>query len=180
MGSRTWVKLYCDKWLEGTIREESPLVRAVFIDLLTLAGSGIYGDTGEIKLQGGVGLSDEQVASILHLSRQQWVAARDRLIKTERIALKQGGITGMPTPKRGDAPLLNCSKLALKHGKSAPIISISNWGRYQSEYERQKPYRSNQKLQPIVTTDSYAGDRDRDIRERKVTTSGKSWEVVNP
>ena len=174
MGSRTWVKVYCNKWLEGTIRQESPLVRAVFIDLLTLAGSGSYGDNGEIKLPNEVGLSNAQIASILNLSRQQWVTARDSLIKRERITLKQGGII------RSDSSLA-CQKAAPKHNKCPPIINISNWGRYQSEYERQKSYRSNKKLQPKVTTDSYMGDRDRDRdkKEVKVTKTGKSWKVVN-
>ena len=122
MGSRTWVKLYCSKWLEGTIRHETPLVRAVFIDLLALAGSGVYGDSGEIKLPNGVGLSDKQLKTILRLTNQQWVAARLQLQKTDRIRINTGG-----------------------------VISISNWHRYQSEYERQKPYRSNLKLQPKVT-----------------------------
>lgn len=148
MGGRTWVKVYCDKWLEGTIRQESPLVRAVFIDLLALAGSGSYGDSGEIKLPNGVGLSDKQLKTILQLTRQQWVAARLALQKSDRIRINSMG-----------------------------VITISNWGRYQSEYERQKPYRSNQKLQLKVTTESYTGDRDRD-RDKKVTT-GKSWKVVN-
>ena len=46
MTSRTWIKVYCDKWLSGTIREEQPDVRSVWIDLLTLAGSGQFGDIG--------------------------------------------------------------------------------------------------------------------------------------
>lgn len=149
MGSRTWVKIYCAKWLEGTIREESLLVRAVFIDLLALAGSGSYGDSGEIKLPNEVGLSDKQLKTILQLTRQQWVAARVALEKADRIRINSSG-----------------------------VIIITNWGRYQSEYERQKPYRSNQKLQPKVTTKSYTGDRDRDNKENKVTT-GKTWKSVN-
>ena len=150
MGSRTWIKLYCNKWLEGSIREESPLVRAVFIDLLALAGSGLYGDVGEIKLQGGVGLSTNQLKTILHLTQQQWVATRDRLLKTDRIRINSRG-----------------------------VISISNWGRYQSEYARQKPYRSNLKLHPEVTPRSYTGEREGE-REGKVTKiGGRKYKVVN-
>lgn len=138
MGNRTWIKVHCDKWIEGTIREESPLVRSVFIDLIALAGSGMYGDKGEIKLQNDVGLTDKQLRLILHLTKQQWVAARNKLLKTERIAIDTDG-----------------------------VISICNWGKYQSEYERQKTYRSNQKLQVEVTGKSYIGERERDIRERE-------------
>ena len=130
MASRTWVKLYCHKWLEGTIREETPAVRGIFVDLLALAGDGLYGDSGEIGLQGGVGLSTNQLKSILHLTHQQWVGARDRLLKTDRILINSRG-----------------------------VISITNWGRYQSEYERQKPFRSNSKLQAEVISRSYTGDK---------------------
>ena len=64
MASRTWFKAYADKWLSGTIREETPAVRAIFIDILTLAASGEYGDTGIISLQNGVGLTNSQYQKI--------------------------------------------------------------------------------------------------------------------
>jgi len=147
MTSRTWVKIYCDNWLTGTLRGETPSLRGIWADLLALAGSGKYGDTGEIKLQNDVGLTDLQLQKLLNLSRKVWQKAKKRLILTERIAIN-----------------------------SRNIITILNWKKYQSEYERQKPHR-NLKLQPIVTNDSYTGDRDRDIRERKVT--GKSYKLVN-
>lgn len=148
MSSRTWIKLYCDKWLEGSIRDEAPDVRAIFIDLLALAGSGKYGDTGEIKLQNGVGFSTIQLRNLLKTSYFLLKKALKQLQNSNRISINQAG-----------------------------VITIVNWKKYQSEYERQKPYR-NQKLQAIVTTDSYKGDGDIDMKERKVTT-GKSWKVVN-
>lgn len=112
MGSRTWFKVYCNSWLEGTIRKEMPEVRAVWIDLLALAGSGQYGDTGEIKLSNGVGFTDAQIAGILHISVRLWRRAKGRFIETDRIEV---------TPKGA--------------------IHIKNWTKYQSEYRRQKPYR---------------------------------------
>ena len=140
MTSRTWVKIYCDNWLTGTLRGETPALRGIWADLLALAGSGKYGDTGEIKLQNDVGLTDLQLQKLLNLSRKVWQKARKRLILTERIAIN-----------------------------SRNVITILNWKKYQSEYERQKPHR-NSKLQPIVTTDSYTGERDK--RE-------KSYKLVN-
>jgi hypothetical protein len=112
MGSRTWIKVYCNKWLEGTLREETPAIRSVWIDLLALAGDGQYGDTGEIKLTNGVSFTDKQIAEILHIPTSLWRRAKARFIETERIKV---------TPKG--------------------VISIINWTKYQSEYERQKPYR---------------------------------------
>ena len=149
MTSRTWVKLYCDQWLSGSLREETPELRGIWADLLALAGSGKYGDTGRISLQNDVGLSDSQFGKLLKITKYQWQKAKKRLILTERIAVN-----------------------------SANVVTIINWKKYQSEYERQKPYR-HQKLQAKVTTDSYTGDRDRDIRDEKVTKTGKSWKVVN-
>ena len=112
MGSRTWIKVYCDRWLEGTLRGESPDVRAVWIDLLTLAGGGRYGDSGEIKLTNGVGYSDKQICEILAIKRGVWKRAKQRLVETDRIKISPRG-----------------------------AISIVNWSKYQSEYERQKRYR---------------------------------------
>ncbi len=119
MGSRTWIKVYCNKWLEGTLREETSDVRGVWIDLLVLAGSGQYGDTGEIKLSNGVGFTDRQIAEILHISPALWRRAKARFIETGRIIMTPRG-----------------------------AISITNWSKYQSEYERQKPYRERKAESP--------------------------------
>lgn len=152
MSNRTWFKIYSDKWLGGTIREEAPEVRGIFVDLLALAATGEYGDSGIIALKNGVGMTDLQIQKMLSISKNQWQKAKKRLIFTERIAVND-----------------------------ANIIQILNWKKYQSEYERQKPYR--EKLQPKVTTEgyrnSYAGDRDiKDINREKVT-KGRSYKVVN-
>ena len=112
MTSRKWIKVYCNKWLSGTIRKETPDVRGVWIDLLTLAGSGQFGDIGEVKLSNGVGLTDSQIAEILHISRALWRKSKQRFLQSQRIEI---------TPKGA--------------------ISIANWSKYQSEYQRQKPYR---------------------------------------
>lgn len=111
MGSRTWIKIYCDKWLNGTIREESLDVRAVWVDLLVLAGSGKYGDSGEIKITDQIGFLDQQLADLLQISRQKWATIKKKLNETDRVIIKNGN-----------------------------IICIKNWARYQSEYERTRQY----------------------------------------
>lgn len=121
MASRTWIKIYCDNWLEGTISEESLALRGIWIGLLALAGSGKHGDTGLVMAINGVGFSDSMLAAMLKVTRQRWVYAKKTLQKTDRIAVDK-----------------------------ANVITIINWQKYQSEYKRQKPYR-NQKLQPKVT-----------------------------
>jgi hypothetical protein len=151
MGSRTWIKIHCDKWVSGTLREDAPDVRGVWIDLLALAGSGQCGDTGEIKLTNGVGFTNKQISEILQIKPALWRRAKERFLQTERIKISSKG-----------------------------AICITNWSKYQSEYNRQKPYRQpkedtstlepkspftnplekekeieSKKLQPEVTTRSY-------------------------
>jgi len=112
MGRRTWLKLYADAWLRGTLREETAETRGVWGDLLALAADSAYGDEGMIQLAPGVGLTDVQIEDILQLTKEEWGAAKPRLVVTDRIKVDDG----------------NC-------------IQIVNWKRYQSEYSRQKPYR---------------------------------------
>lgn len=153
MGSRTWIKIYCDKWLEGTIRDETLAVRAIWIDLLALAGSGRYGDIGEIKLGKDIGLFDSQIAAILEISNEIWLTTKQRLIMTERITVSKGN-----------------------------TITITNWTKYQSEYERVRRYTIKTTAQ---TTDEYHKenriDKNRiDInikegRDRRVTLIGVAY-----
>lgn len=120
MASRTWIKVYCDKWLDGTLRDEAPEIRGVWIDLLVLAGAGRYGDSGEVKLSNSVGLTDNQIADVLRIDLSLWQRAKKRFLITDRIKITAKG-----------------------------AISIINWSKYQSEYDRQKPYRESHKAAPI-------------------------------
>jgi len=117
MSSRKWIKVHCEKWVSGTIREEQPDVRSVWIDLLTLAGSGQFGDTGEIKISNGVGLTDTQITGILNIDKALWRKSKQRFLDSDRIEITEKG-----------------------------AIIIKNWSKYQSEYHRQKQYRSKRNL----------------------------------
>ena len=112
MTSRNWIKVHCNQWISGSLRQEQPDVRGVWIDLLTLAGSGQYGDIGEIKLPNGIGFTDAQIAEIIHISRPLWRKSKQRFLHSQRIKIAPRG-----------------------------AISIVNWSKYQSDYQRQKPYR---------------------------------------
>ena len=112
MGNRTWFKLYADKWMMGTIRQEPPEIRGIFVDLLALAASGQYGDIGEIRLINGIGLTDPQFQKLLNISKYLWRKAKKRLLESNRIAIDDKG-----------------------------AMRILNWKKYQSDYNRQKPYR---------------------------------------
>lgn len=126
MGSRTWIKVYCKAWLTKSISQESLELKGAWITLLCVAGNGQYGDDGVIKLVDGVGVPDPGLAKLLHISARQWAKLKSKLVSDERIRVDENN-----------------------------IITILNWVKYQGEYQRQKPYREREKLQPKVTTESY-------------------------
>jgi hypothetical protein len=116
MSSRAWIKIWCKPWLEGSLRDETSAIRGVWASLLALAGDGRYGDSGEIKFRDNVGLTDRQIAEALAISGRLWGAAKRRFLSTNRIKIAENG-----------------------------AICIQNWNKYQSEYDRQKPWRERQK-----------------------------------
>lgn len=120
MGRRTWIKVYSDKWLRGTINKESLEVKGAFISLLAMASDSPYENKGEILITSDIGYTDEQYAKILNTSTSQWAEIKTILMNTQRISADTNN-----------------------------IIYITNWTKYQSEYERQKSYRG--KLQSKVT-----------------------------
>jgi len=113
MGARTWIKIYCDKWLEGSIRKETPAVRCLFTDLLALCGSGEFSDLGQIKVRNGVGFSKKQLGIVLGLNAILLKKCLKRLQQSGRITID-----------------------------STNILTITNWKTYQSEYERTKKHRT--------------------------------------
>ena len=140
MGSRTWIKIYCDKWLNGSIREEELEVRAVWVDLLVLTGSGKYGDSGEVKITDEMGFLNQQLADLLQISTRKWKIISKRLQETDRICISEHN-----------------------------VITIKNWSKYQSEYERTNPYRIGDTVTKSTTQSTAEGTdkstaRDRDKR----------------
>ena len=108
---RTWVKLFCTNWLDGTLRKETAEIRGVWADIIALAGE-MVGDTGILSFAVGVGFSDGQFAARFNLQIDQWKKCKLRLAKIGCIDIL------------GDN-----------------VISVRNWKKYQSEYQRQKPNR---------------------------------------
>jgi hypothetical protein len=111
---RTWVKLYCQEWINGTVRFQlSPEQRAVLTDLLAMAGNSRHP---------GV-IAAGQTNGKYTPYPTAWLAAtlnydQDSFCESLRILEEQGRI------KIED-----------------DIITIVNWSKYQSEYQRQLPYR---------------------------------------
>jgi len=113
LGARTWVKLYTEGWLKGSIRKESVLVRSVFVDLLALAGCS--GEEGTISLNGtSVGYTDMQIAQVFCISIEDWKYAKRNLSTTS------GG-------EENRIEILDNN-----------VIKIINWEKYQSEYDKRR------------------------------------------
>jgi hypothetical protein len=85
---------------------------------------------GVIKATVTLGYSDDQISDLLNIDVPTWRSAKRKMIKAEKITIDDHG-----------------------------IISIVNWEKYQSEYDRQKKYREKGykiKLQDDVTGTSYS------------------------
>ena len=121
MGSRTWFKVYVDKWMNGTVRQDTLETRAVFIDLLALAASNQYGKPGVIQLAEGVGLPSTLVAQFIGCGVKKSNRIIRLLSQTDRVIVSSGG-----------------------------VISIVNWNKYQSEYGRLQAYTTTGKVQNKV------------------------------
>lgn len=109
-----WRKSWCNQNLDpnGTKRQLTPDQRSVWDDLLDLAE--ISPVTGKVCAFPGVGYTVEQLAGIFH--------APPTLIEEalERFNTKE------------------CDMIDIDKHR---VITIKNWPKYQSEYQRQKGYR---------------------------------------
>lgn len=114
---RTWIKLWVDQCLRGSmISELNPEQRWIFIGLVLMAGDSeepgiIFGRKDENgNLQGK---PDAVLAYELGVDETSIAPAKAKMIEKGKISIDGRG-----------------------------VISICNWGKYQSEYERQKPGRT--------------------------------------
>ncbi len=74
LSGRAWIKIYCDKWLRGNIRQERPEFRSVLIDLLSLAAERI------LSCDGFAIFSDDEIQSVLKLDTLKWKCMKKKLI----------------------------------------------------------------------------------------------------
>ncbi len=92
---------------------------------------------GIIKATETIGFSDAQLADLLAVDLRTLRSAKRKMLRAEKIAADSNG-----------------------------IISILNWEKYQSEYDRQKKFRGK-KLQAKVIGDSYALEEEGEREEEK-------------
>jgi hypothetical protein len=122
---RNWIKIYVDQCLRGTMMDEMKDPGERFLWFAFLLLAGDSPYEGKIALTEDMGYTDEQLGSMLKCDPGLIQRAKKVMVKYDKIKV-------------------------LKNN----IIQIVNWKKYQSEYQRQKPYRSDdgQKLLRKVTT----------------------------
>jgi hypothetical protein len=116
---RKWIKIHCEKWLQGSIRQESIEVRSIFADLLAVAGDSSFGEDGRIQIAPNVGFTDEGLSALLNIPLEVWLSAKERL-------------SNHPDPSETRIEILPLA--------SGFAIQIINWKFYQSDYSRVRDY----------------------------------------
>jgi hypothetical protein len=116
MPSRSWIKVYVNEWMNGTMRfQMTTEQRALWVDLLVLAGESRYPNLGVIAPGETNGKLDAYPLS--------WIAGRclvtEAFLKDTLVVLEQ-----QDRIRNADG-----------------VIYIKNWAKYQSEYVRQLPSR---------------------------------------
>jgi hypothetical protein len=144
-GSRKWVKLWVNEWLDGTTRfEMSDAQRAFWTDLLAMAGRSRFpGIICAGQIDGkfvGYPLNKFQALMSEPIDVESTFALFEKNRKVEVEVTQE-------TP----------TKLYK--------LTLLNWARYQSEYQRQKPYR--QKLRKGDTSsDTESNTTEVEVRSR--------------
>jgi hypothetical protein len=86
---RTWVKLFCNQWLNGSARNDPLEVRALWVDLLAIAGE--FGGDGRVRITENLPFSDENMAKMMRVKPFVWRKVKAYLIQNERIIVDSDG-----------------------------------------------------------------------------------------
>lgn len=156
---KTWIKLWCHQWLRGSIRREPIEIRAIFADLLAMAGDNTYGEDGMIQIAEDYGFTDQALANLLNIHIQTWLAAKKRL-------------SNHPDSEENRIEIIPLSQ--------GFAIRILNWPRYQSEYARQRRYRGAEKKSfPSSTGKEKKADSKTDSEEKREDTEAEEKVTQN-
>jgi hypothetical protein len=137
-GGRPWIKLWVNEWLDGTTRfEMTDAQRAFFTDLLAMAGRSRFPGTicaGEV---------DGKIIGY-PLNKFQSLMSEPLDIEATFLLFVQTG------------------KIEIEVTNETPVrlfkVILLNWERYQSEYQRQKPYRVKKLQGKLQQSDSKSDD----------------------
>lgn len=144
-GRRHWVKLWVNEWLDGTTRfEMSDAQRAFWIDLLAMAGrSRVPGIVCAGAINGvPVGYPINKFQSLL--SEPIDIEATFQLFE-----------------KNGKIKVEITQEIPIKLYK----LELLNWAKYQSEYQRQKPYRQKKLRQGDSKSDNQSNNTEGEVEE---------------
>jgi len=138
---RPWVKLYCREWLTSTVRLNlTEQDRSRFIDLLAMAGDSKVPGVVCAGYENGqlVGYPVDWIGSMMRCTVEELRKTLEKLTKSGRVTISQtkSDLVEMTSPD------------------SNPIIRITGWNKFQSEYLRQiQSGRGNLKLQSSLQID---------------------------
>jgi hypothetical protein len=133
-GKGDYIRLYPERWIHGSTREElTNAERAVWIDLLALAG--LNDPPGQI-----IFFTRKRLANTLNISEKLLNSTLNKAIYFRKIDIKPDQIEVKSTTK-----ITTLGTSQSKIGSELHTIYILKWDEYQSEYMRQKPYRTGEK-----------------------------------
>ena len=121
---RNWIKVYVDQSLRGTmISELTAAERWAWIGILLMAGDS--NEDGRVFLRKNakgelIGFSEPTISELLGLDINEFKSAKEKMIKYDKILIDKNN-----------------------------VIQVINWKKYQSEYQRQRPYREFHKSDEI-------------------------------
>ena len=143
MMRRNWIKLFVDQSLRGTMMIELKPAER-WVWIGFLLLCGDSPFDGQISVTETMGYTDEQLAALLQCNAETITSAKSAMVEHNKISVDMFG-----------------------------VIKILKWNRYQSEYARQKRYRTGKSgdsttkgdtdvLHDEVTTDGDTLDRERE------------------
>lgn len=136
MPRKRWIKFWTQETLYGTTSKELLLdEQACWFKLLCLAGDSP--DPGKVELAPGIPMTDSQIAGIMNAPLEIWLRTKDRLSS------------------------LDVSKIYINEG----IIHITNWDKYQGDFDRAEYMRNYMQ--------EY---RKRQRKTNSKPANGKSWD----
>jgi len=89
MGRRTWIKIYSEKWLRGSIRKEKPEVRGIWMDILMLAAQKYTSSSKSV-------LSNSEISNFLNLEPRKWELLKIHFKKLGYFTEKDEGLIVNP------------------------------------------------------------------------------------
>lgn len=145
---RNWIKLYVDQCLRGSMMSELNAAQCwQWVGYLLLGGdSMVPGVIFRRKDDSGglIGYSDVTLAEMLNVELEIYQDGLRRMVEHGKVSVDGKG-----------------------------VVTILNWNKYQSEYQRQKPYRDEGDKKDCNESNALERERERDREEEKSVVDRK-------